>query len=205
MRKKISIITMAFVCSLALCACDSKSKKELNDLQEEYDNLLSDYNTLQTQYSELQGDYEELQRQQSVTSSTTESVEEANTEESVTTEKEITTEEAPEDWADYAADITYDQLARTPDDYAGKAIQMSGEVVQLLEGDDANAIRLATDDMWNDIIYIEYDPSITSERVLEYDKVTVYGWYYGIYQYESTIGQLISVPAIYAEHIEIKK
>lgn len=211
MRKTLSIIILIFICSFTLCACDSKSKKELSDLQEEYDNLLSDYNTLQIQYGELQSDYEELQKHQNTNSNNSElekeetRTEEIDVEENITTEKEITTEEAPSDWSEYASDITYDQLARTPDDYVGAAIQMTGEVIQLMEGDDTNAIRLATDDEWNNIIYIEYESSITAERILEYDKVTVYGWYYGIYQYESTMGQLISVPAIYAKHIEIDK
>lgn len=203
MKKKLLVVSAML--SIALVGCgqakdlaDDSTKKDLESLQADYDSLKTKYDDLYEDYGKLQADYDELKEKQA--------------EQEITTEVEvsepddvITTEETPADLSGYASDVTYDQLARTPDEYEGKVIQMSGEVVQLMEDTDLNAIRVSTDDMYNDIIYAEYDPSITDERVLEDDNVTMYGTYYGIVQYESTLGQTISVPYMLLDHIEINK
>lgn len=111
--------------------------------------------------------------------------------------------ETPTDLSEYATDITYDNLARTPDDYIGKAVSFTGKVVQLIEGDGETQIRLAIDGDYDKIILIGYDPSILNERVLENDNITIYGTSMGIFTYESTIGGMISVPGVWVDHIEI--
>lgn len=197
MRKRILLILSTVIMASSLVGCEKSNEaasEEINTLQDKYDSLSDDYNELEKKYQDLQSDYDNLKEQ----------IENTTTEETTTSESVITTEEQPDNWADFASDITYDQLSRNPDDYEGKSIQMTGEVVQLMEGEDSNAIRMATDDAWNDILYIEYDPSITEERILEGDKITVYGLYYGIIQYESTLSSIISVPAMYVQHIERK-
>lgn len=51
-----------------------------------------------------------------------------------------------------------------------------------------------------DVVMVGYDPAIMDgKRVLENDNVTVCGTYIGIFQYESTIGATISVPAVYGD------
>lgn len=214
MRKRILVIATALMCTVSLCACGKSNdtdeettekiaiaesnSKEYENLQKKYDELSDDYNELQQKYDELKAEYDEIVNQPKE-EPIEEVVENA-------TEETITTEEPPADWSEYASDITYEQLARTPDDYKGKAIQLTGEVIQLLEGaDGTNAIRIALDTNWDEVVYAEYDSTILDERVLENDRVTVYGYYYGIYQYESTLGQMVSVPSLYAENIEIKK
>lgn len=141
------------------------------------------YSDLETKYNTLLSDYEELK-----------TLYDAET---------AVTYETPTDLSQYATDISYDDIARTPDDYTGKALCYTGEVVQVVENDGETDLRIALGDWYEDIILCGYDPKITDKRVLEGDTVTVYGIYYGIYTYESTIGASISLPLLWLDHIEI--
>lgn len=142
----------------------------------------NDYKELEEKYDTLLADYNELQ--------------------SLYNEETAVHYEDPADLSEYATDITYDNLARTPDDYEGKAVKLYGKVIQLIEGGEETQIRLAIDGDYDKIILIGYNPKIVSERVLEDDYITIYGISMGIFTYESTMGGMISVPGVYVEHIE---
>ena len=53
--------------------------------------------------------------------------------------------------------ITYDNLARTPDDYQGKKVKFYGKVLQVMEGDGEIQIRLAVNDDYDTVLYGAYD------------------------------------------------
>lgn len=174
-----------------------------NDLQEEYDILSIDYdnkcsecNTYINEKTTLQSDYDTLQKKHNTLQSDYDELK-------ALYDAETAVEyETPTDLSEYATDITYDNLARTPDDYEGKAVKFYGKVIQLIEGGEETQIRLAIDGDYDKIILIGYNPKIVSERVLEDDYITIYGISMGIFTYESTMGGMISVPGVYVEHIE---
>ena len=56
--------------------------------------------------------------------------------------------------------------------------------------------------IWDDTILTYYDPKIVSSRVLEDDIITIYGVSQGLYTYESTMGQKITIPLIKIDKIE---
>ncbi len=91
----------------------------------------------------------------------------------------------------------YNELARNSNDYKGKKITFRGKVVQVVENSGANVYRVAVDSNYNCMFYIEYDLPSGSSRILENDKVTFTGEYYGIYTYSSLFGA-VSVPALTA-------
>jgi hypothetical protein len=102
-----------------------------------------------------------------------------------------------------AQPIDYKQLEKNPDRYAGEYVKYTGEIIQIMEGDDVTNIRLAvTKDSYgydyNDVIYIEY-PGLT--EFVEEDVVTVYGEVYGSYSYESQAGYNITIPSVIADEI----
>ena len=82
---------------------------------------------------------------------------------------------AAEEARGYETGITYDQLARTPDDFKGKKVKFYGKVVQVIEGSGSVQIRLAVDDNYDTILLGEYSSSTVSSRVLEDDYITIYG------------------------------
>lgn len=106
---------------------------------------------------------------------------------------------------DYNPQITYNDLARTPDKYKYKRITFQGKVIQVMEDDENNQtqIRLATKDGYDDVILVAFNRSIIKTRVLEDDVIRFYGISVGLITYESTMGGNITIPAATAEKIKI--
>ncbi|MGG4167013.1 toxin regulator [Rossellomorea vietnamensis] len=102
----------------------------------------------------------------------------------------------------YDTGITYDQLARTPDDFIGEKVKFNGKVVQVMEGDDSTQLRIAVNDDYDTILFAEFESDIVSSRVLEDDNITVMGLSSGLLTYESTMGGNISIPGMLIEKIE---
>ena len=93
--------------------------------------------------------------------------------------------------------ISYDNLARNPDDYEGKMVKGSGNVLQVMDGDNEVDLRIGTSsDGYDDVVLAYYDPQIVDSRILEDDHVTYYGQSLGLYTYESTMGADITIPLI---------
>ena len=102
----------------------------------------------------------------------------------------------------YETGITYDQLARTPDDYINKKVKFTGEAIQIIEGESSVQIRLAIDSDYDKIILIEYSSDIVSSRILEDDIITIYGVSTGLLSYQSTLGGTITIPSVIVDKID---
>lgn len=110
---------------------------------------------------------------------------------------------AAEEAKGYETGITYDQLARTPDDFTGQKVKFYGKVIQVMESDGSVQIRLAVDDNYDTILYGEYSSSIVSSRILEDDYITIYGMSVGTITYQSTLGGNITIPGVYIDKIDL--
>ena len=102
----------------------------------------------------------------------------------------------------YNTGITYDQLARTPDDYIAQKVKFKGKVIQVMEGDKETQIRVAVNSNYDTVIFAAFDKDIVSSRVLEDDIVTLYGMSTGLLTYKSTMGGNISIPGMIVDKIE---
>lgn len=118
-------------------------------------------------------------------------------------EKKISDLKAAEEKVAYDTGITYDQLARTPDNYKGKKVKFSGQVIQVMEDNGETDLRISTDENNDKVLLAAYDSNITKTRVLENDKITIKGVSQGLYTYESTLGGKITVPLIKVDAITI--
>lgn len=103
----------------------------------------------------------------------------------------------------YNTELTYDEIARNPEQTLLKNCKFKGEVVQVLEGDGTNNLRVAINGDYDKMMLVEYSPSIVNSRILEKDNVTLYGTSAGTTSYTSTMGQKITIPAISADKIDI--
>ena len=108
----------------------------------------------------------------------------------------------------YETGITYDQLARNPDDYKGKKVKFYGRVVQVIEGNNETQLRVATKassygNYHDDIVLVYYNSKIMTSRVLEDDMITLYGMSMGLHTYKSTMGGDITIPLISVDKIEM--
>lgn len=109
---------------------------------------------------------------------------------------------AEEEAKGYETGITYDNIARNPDDFLGKKVKFTGKVIQLIEGTTSNQIRLAINNDYNQVVLCEYYSSIVESRVLEDDIITIYGTSVGTISYQSTMGGQITVPGIVIDRID---
>lgn len=130
------------------------------------------------------------------------------TEESVEPEEPEEVEEEPEivqfDPEDYNKELTYDDLARNPDEHAYKAVTFEGKIIQVIQGDGASQFRIATNDDYDKVMLIEIDNSQLESRILEDDYIRFYGTYMGEITYESTLGGNITIPGVVVEKFEFQ-
>lgn len=130
---------------------------------------------------------------------------ESSDSEDVTFDSEIKEASTPKEVnpADYNTGITYDTLTRTPDEHIGNKVTLSGEIVQVIEGDDASQYRMAVDQDYDKMVLIEVPTDQLSSRILENDLITIYGVSQGTIDYEYTIGGTNTVPAITVDKFEV--
>lgn len=103
-----------------------------------------------------------------------------------------------------ARTIDYAHLKKNPDRYKGEYVKYTGEIIQILEGNNITNIRLAVTKTaygydFNDVIFIEYDGYTD---YVDGDIITMYGEVYGTYSYESQAGFNISLPGVIAKEFE---
>ena len=110
--------------------------------------------------------------------------------------------EAEEEAKGYDTGITYEDLARYPDEYEGQKVKLTGTVVQVVEGSSTISIRMAVNGDYDCIIYGQFDEDILEARLLEDDTITIYGTSVGTVSYESVLGATITIPGILIDKID---
>ncbi len=101
----------------------------------------------------------------------------------------------------------YKTVARQPSRYKGKKWHIYGQIIQVMDNDDGTYdFRIATDndgygDYYDDVVCVRFKPEKGADKLLEDDKVNVYGECRGELSYESTFGQEITIPSMRAEYI----
>jgi hypothetical protein len=105
----------------------------------------------------------------------------------------------------YDTGITYDQLARTPDEYVGKKAKFTGKVIQVLEGSGETQLRIAVNNDYDKVLFVSYKSDIVTTRILDNDNVTVRGISTGLLTYESTMGGNISIPSMVVAQIDLNQ
>lgn len=93
----------------------------------------------------------------------------------------------------FATNVTYENLARTPDQYNGKKVMLEGSVMQVM--DDELLICVGGDP--DQLIHVSYDSTaLNGSRVLEDDLVQVYAKAKGTVTYETTNGNDNTIPTL---------
>lgn len=209
---------------IVAAASISNSNNKYESLQDDFNkrnvqywDLKSDYASLQTEYedyketmkpyedmtkAEAEAKTAEANRKKKEEEDALKAQQEAEAQAQAQAEAEAAAAKAAEEAKGYETGITYDQLARTPDDYMGKKVKFSGKVVQVIEDGTTIQIRLAVDDNYDTILLGEYSSSIVSSRVLEDDHITIYGMSVGTISYKSTLGGTITIPGVYIDKID---
>ena len=181
-----------------------EKQSSCDSIQKQYDNLLSENLQLDTDYEKLKEENEELQAQIEELTNPKTDLEESEETGELSDELNTFINSNMEDVSMFRSDLSYDEIARHPNDYDGELLTFSGEVAQVIEGDGTTELRIAVDGDYDDIIYGIYDNRILDSRLLEDDKIQFYGESCGIISYQSTLGATISIPSISIYKIVIK-
>lgn len=168
------------------------AQSNYESLKEKYEELQKELSTVKSEYSSYQ---EEMKPFEEMTAAQAEA---AAAQKAAEEEAARLAEEAK----GYETGITYNQLARTPDDFLGKKVKFYGKVLQVIEDGSTVQIRLAVNDDYDTVLLGEYDSSIVSSRVLEDDEITIYGTSIGTITYQSTMGGNITIPGITIDKID---
>lgn len=108
------------------------------------------------------------------------------------------------DSANYRTDITYDELAQTPDAYDSEMIALSGRVIQMMQGEESSQMLVAVDDQEGAVIFLGYESHTNESVISENDLIKFYGTAAGTISYESTVGETITVPAAFVYMMELQ-
>ena len=105
--------------------------------------------------------------------------------------------------------LNFKALSRDPDRYMDEYYVFSGEVNEVLEAsqDDGTTVvqmRIATKDWYDDVVLVGYVRGKSESRILEDDKVTVYGQYKGLETYEAIFGNSVTIPLFIADQISLR-
>ena len=100
--------------------------------------------------------------------------------------------------------LDYKAVARDPDAYSGNLITFSGKVVQVMEEGNLVVFRIASKGSYDDVVYCIYYAPDNYSRILEDDRVTVYGTCTGIYTYTTIMGGSVTIPSCIIDRIELK-
>lgn len=106
-----------------------------------------------------------------------------------------------------AKTIPYKDLARNPDNYKGAAVKYTGKVIQVQEDGNTVALRVnvTVDEygIYNDTVFVTYDKSIVSGRILEDDIISFWGVSAGLFTYQTVMGAEMTIPQVDAQIVEL--
>ncbi|MBR3849314.1 MAG: toxin regulator [Oscillospiraceae bacterium] len=220
MKKKVSVL-LFLVLVLILCACEKTDKlqKAYDELQSKYAALEAEYNTLKSETSDWvkltenekaarasQAEAERIAAELAVEKAKEEqaAAERAAAEEAERKAQEEAAERERKETQGYESGITYDDLARNPDKYKDEKVKFTGKVLQVSELDTEIQIRLGTSGYgyYDNVIYIYFDRSLISARILEDDMITVYETAKGLHTYETVMRASVTLPLVKVDKID---
>lgn len=76
-------------------------------------------------------------------------------------------------------------------------VKVSGKIIQAMYEDGDGAFRIAMGNDYDKVIFAYIKKGLYSDTVAEDDEVTFYGYSYGRYTYQSTLGADITIPLMY--------
>ena len=101
-------------------------------------------------------------------------------------------------------EITYANLARNPEEYKEKRLLFFGEVIQVIEGATETRFRIAVGSNSDSIVLVHYNSSITKNRILIGDYVSIDAVSEGLHTYSSALTGDITIPMLFVSMIEIQ-
>lgn len=103
---------------------------------------------------------------------------------------------------------TYKEIFRNPQNYEGKKIKITGEVIQVMDDNDYFQLRVnMTKNEYNyyeDTVFVQLEKAKFNGRVIEDDIISFYGIDRGTVTYQTVMGNETTIPAIEAYYAELQ-
>ena len=215
----ICALVVVFLLGFGFKSCTGIKKTDYKDLQSRNEKLQSQYDELSTEKDTISKEYDdykskmqpyesiqladaqnkaERERQELAEKKAAEEKAAAEAKAKQEAEEKAAAEaKAAEEAKGYETGITFDNLARTPNDYKGKKVKFKGKVVQVIESTSETQLRLAIGGNYDKIIFCRVPKEKTSaSRILEDDYIHIMGVSNGLITYQSTMGGDITIPDI---------
>ena len=101
--------------------------------------------------------------------------------------------------------VSYEEVARNPNEYKGKLITFHGKVIESKDGSPV-ILRINQDNpddrYSSDTWFVTYDAPEGSSRILVDDEVMVFGESTGVTSYTAVLGQKITLPSMVLMYLE---
>lgn len=102
----------------------------------------------------------------------------------------------------YNTGITFDDLARNPQNNIGNYVKFSGKILQVMNADGYVQYRMAVDGNYDQVVLIEIDKSkLTDGNILEDDYITIEGMFLSEMEYTTVMGASRTIPAIIVDNL----
>lgn len=110
------------------------------------------------------------------------------------------------DLHEYCKEYDYKDIARNPDDYKGKNIKITGDIIQVQEIGKSVTLRVATDDWYEEIYYCSYRYTGKEPcKLVEGDNLTFYGKCTGTEKYLTVLGSQMTIPSMDVLYFELNE
>ena len=113
------------------------------------------------------------------------------------------------EFKDECKSYTYKEIFRNPDNYKGKKMKITGEVIQVIDADDYFQLRVDMTkneyDYYDDTIFVQINKDKFNGRIIEDDIITFWGLNAGTVSYETVMGDETTIPAMEAYYAELVK
>lgn len=187
-------------------------QSEKNDLDEKFNSLTIEHNNLKEETVDwvkksddekaaaLAKAEEERIKAEEAAKKAKEEADKAEAEKIAQEEAERLAEEAK----GYETGITYNDLARSPEEYKGKKVKFTGNILQIINEETyVSDARMSTNGKYEDVIYIIYETKSLGVRLLEDDNVTIYGTADELLKYTTVAGTTMTIPKVIVDRIEL--
>lgn len=102
-----------------------------------------------------------------------------------------------------ALEVSYEELARYPDNYFKKSIKLKGQITQVVDAGDNNTLYLlAVNDNHNHIAIVGYNGDFSNGRILNGDEILFYGLSGGLISTDTANNGNVTCPSMMATTYE---
>lgn len=112
--------------------------------------------------------------------------------------------ETKEDFIASCEKLDYKEVERNPQDFKGRRVAVTGTVVQANENTfwGVTTVTFRVAEKHDKIWYCTYTSANYSTRILEDDRVTLYGTCEGVETYETVLGTAVTIPAMTVKYFD---